>query len=258
MADAAQPRADYGVDAPGVIRNLLLVGVGGLVIWGSAAAGLWSGVAGNEHVRINIARTVIWPAIPCFFMAMWMLWDSKVGKLRHREQLLDQLTWRGDEQVLDVGCGRGLMLIGAAKRLKSGRATGVDIWQSEDLTGNLAESTLANAAAEGVADRVEVKTADMRDLPFPDATFDAVVSNYAIHNLYNSGDRAKAIAEIARVLMPGGQVLINDIRHFGEYQRALAAAGCSVRRTDSRAGSLLLTLLTFGSLRPATLLAKKS
>jgi cyclopropane fatty-acyl-phospholipid synthase-like methyltransferase len=44
---------------------------------------------------------------------------------------------RGDETVLDVGYGRGLHLIGAAKRLTTGKAPGVDIWQAEDLSGNL-------------------------------------------------------------------------------------------------------------------------
>ncbi|HKO56545.1 MAG TPA: class I SAM-dependent methyltransferase [Thermoanaerobaculia bacterium] len=250
-------RANYGIDAPGVIRNLLLVTVIGLLLWGTAAAGLWSGFLGNAHVRINIARTVIWPAICCGLMAAWMLWQSAVGKVRGREALLDQLTWTGGEQVLDVGCGRGLMLIGAAKRLTTGMATGVDIWQAEDLSGNRPDATLENARLEGVAERVEVETADMRKLPFPDASFDKVVSSVAIHNLYEASDRAKAIAEIARVLKPGGEVLIDDIRHGGEYAGALTAAGCTVRRIDSRVGSLFTTLVTFGSLRPATLVARK-
>src|SRR5215208_5553655 len=55
---------------------------------------------------------------------------SKVGKYRECERLLDSIPWRGDEIVLDVGCGRGLLLVGAAKRLRTGRAVGVDIWQS--------------------------------------------------------------------------------------------------------------------------------
>ncbi|HEV7921073.1 MAG TPA: class I SAM-dependent methyltransferase [Thermoanaerobaculia bacterium] len=251
-------RANYGIDAPGVIRNLLLVTFAGLLIWGTARAGLWSGFLGNRHVRIDIAQTVIWPAVACGLMAVWMLWHSTVGKVRGREALLDQLQWSGSEQVLDVGCGRGLFLIGAAKRLTGGSATGIDIWQSEDLSGNRPDATLENARLEGVADRVKVETADMRKLPFPDASFDTVVSSVAIHNLYAAADRAKAIAEIARVLKPGGQVLIDDIRHGGEYSRALTLARCTVRRTDMRAASLLLTIVTFGSLQPATLVARKA
>src|ERR1051325_1798702 len=250
-------RANYGIDAPAVIRNLLLVAVGGLLIWGTARARLWSGIVGNQHVRINIAHTVLWPAVACGLMAAWMIWHSAVGKVRERETLLGQLQWTGSEQVLDVGCGRGLFLIGAAKALTTRTATGVDMWRAENLCGNRPDATLENARLEGVAERVKVETADMRKLPFPDASFDTVVSSVAIHNLYAAEDRAKAIAEIARVLRPQGQGLIDDIRHGAEYTRLLTAAGCTVRRTDARAASLLLTIVTFGALQPVTLVARK-
>ena len=60
------------------------------------------------------------------------------------------------------------------------------------------------------------------------------------------------------MLAPGGQVLIDDIRHVGEYAAALAASGCrDVRRVDSRAAGALLALVTWGSLRPGTLVARK-
>jgi cyclopropane fatty-acyl-phospholipid synthase-like methyltransferase len=70
------------------------------------------------------------------FGALLLLWSSLVGKFRARDALLNAVPWRGDEQVLDVGCGHGLMLIGAAKRLSTGRATGIDIWQDVDQANN--------------------------------------------------------------------------------------------------------------------------
>jgi ubiquinone/menaquinone biosynthesis C-methylase UbiE len=254
---------DYGIDAPGVIRNLLLVTVAGVATWATAAAGWWSGVLDARvlpavHLRILLAQSALWPAAGCGLMACWMVWYSRAGKTRGRERLLDQLSWRGAEQVLDVGCGRGLMLIGAAKRLSTGRATGIDIWQSEDLSGNTREAALENAAIEGVADRVEVRTADMRDLPFQDGAFDRVVSCAAIHNISASKEHAKAIREIARVLKPGGTALVDDIRHSGQYAEVFAENGCSVRRTSSRAAAAFLALLTMGSLQPATLVVEKN
>ncbi len=57
-----------------------------------------------------------------------MVWSSRVAKLKLRDRLLDSLALKGDEKILDVGCGRGLLLIGAAKRLKTGKATGIDVW----------------------------------------------------------------------------------------------------------------------------------
>src|SRR5438067_12355 len=247
-------KPDYGIDAPGVIRNLLLVAAAGILIWGTAAAHLWSGIVSIGPVRLALAHMVIWPGVACLLMAVWMLWDSKIGKVRDRERLLDHIPWRGSERVLDLGCGRGLMLIGAARRLTTGRAVGVDIWQAEDLSGNRPEATLENAEREGVRERVEVKTADMRKLPFDDASFDVVVSCAAIHNLYDAGDREQAIREIARVLRPGGRAVIDDIRHGAEYARVFAERGCEVVR---KGANPFVTAFTFGSLRPATLSATR-
>src|SRR5262249_40600592 len=152
-----------------------------------------------------------------------MLWGSKVGKLRMRDRLLNSIPWRGDEQVLDVGCGRGLLLLGAARRLTTGKATGIDLWKSEDLSGNRAETTWENARAEGVADRVAIQDGDARSLSFPDETFDVVVSSSALHNIYEAAERQRALQEIVRVLKPGGRVAIFDIRHTREYAQVLEA-----------------------------------
>jgi ubiquinone/menaquinone biosynthesis C-methylase UbiE len=254
--------ADYGIDAPKVVRNLWLGAAVGVVLWLGTAFGFWPG---KVTLPLGPVRFVF-PLVPMGltftagfgFMAIWMLWSSRIGKVKEREQLLNQIAWRGDEQVLDVGCGRGLLLIGAAKRLKTGKATGIDLWQAEDLSGNRPEATRINAEREGVANRVEVRTADMRDLPFPDATFDVVVSRAAIHNLYSAADRARAIAQIARVLKPGGQALIDDIRHHREYVATFAEHDCKdVQWLGSRIVRFFLTLITMGALRPATLLVRK-
>ena len=258
---AAGERPDYGLDAPGVVRNLLIVGALGLLVWGTAYFGLWSGMLVGRIVGVELrfpASGALWPGAGCTAMALWMLWTSKVGKVRDRERLLDRIPWTGAERVLDVGCGRGLMLIGAARRLRSGRATGIDIWQAEDLSGNRPEATLENARREGVADRVEVRTADMRKIPFDDGSFDVVVSSQAIHNVYDPAGRAQAIGEVARVLAPGGRALIRDIRHLNDYRAALASRGITdVRSVDSRLMTIFLAVVTFGSLRPGTLLARK-
>jgi arsenite methyltransferase len=248
---------DYGIDAPSVIRNLLLVPALGFLIWLTAWLGWWSGNLTGFGVNLPLSHIVPWPAASCFLMALWMIYDSKIGKMRTREQLLDNHRWTGSERVLDVGCGRGLMLIGAAKRLTTGTASGIDLWQAEDLSGNRPEATIKNAEAEGVADRVDVQTADMRKIPFPDATFDVIVSCSAIHNVYDAAGRRQAIGEIARVLKPGGEAIIDDIRHGREYATSFAASGCTSRSVGSAIASVFLAIVTFGSLRPATLLVQK-
>jgi arsenite methyltransferase len=154
-----------------------------------------------------------------------MIHSSRRGKLVERDRLLDAMQLRGDEDVLDVGCGRGLLLVGAAKRVPDGRAVGVDIWSPAALSGNSPAAALANAQAEGVRDRVEVIRADMRDLPFDDESFDVVVSSIALHSLPDRDARERACLEMARVLRPGGRVAVLDSRATREYELAFEDAG---------------------------------
>jgi arsenite methyltransferase len=152
------------------------------------------------------------------------------GKFVVWRELLDAQTWRGSEQVLDLGCGRGAVLLMAAAHVPHGNAIGVDIWSSKDQSGNAMDVTTRNAEAEGVADRVTLKTADMRELPFSDGSFDLVVSNVAIHNISDRAGRERAIEEAWRVLRPGGRLLIADISNSRQYQQQLAALGVDARR----------------------------
>jgi len=133
-----------------------------------------------------------------------------------RTQIFDSLALRGDEKVLDVGCGSGLLLNEAARQLSTGKATGIDIWAPHSGGGNYT-LLMKNAKAEGVADKIEFKQADVRKLPFSDASFDVIVSSGALHHI--SRDRTEheqAINEILRVLKPGGRIALMDITHMIE------------------------------------------
>ena len=260
MASAlAIERPDYGIDAPTVIRNLALAGGAALVV---AALTFLGVIPRHLHLGSSVTLAVLPSVLPAGIVlcatACWMYFGSKYGKIAERDKLVGRIEWKGSERVLDVGCGRGLILVGAAKKLSTGSAVGVDIWQAEDLSGNRPEIPLKNAALEGVAGRVSVETADMRRLPFPDGSFDVVLSRAVVHNLYSSADRATAIREIARVLKPGGRAVITDIRHHDEYREAFEKGGCEVRLLDSRLSSALYALFTLGSLRPNTTLARKA
>jgi SAM-dependent methyltransferase len=251
-------RADYGVDAPIAVRNMLIVCALGIVSLITRMAGLWGKESGFALLGIPLTSA----GLSCGAMAVWMICSSKYGKVREREEYLDLLQWRGDERVLDVGCGRGLFLIGAAKRLPAGRALGVDIWQAEDLSGNQPAAALSNARTEGVAERVEVQTADARKLPFDDGSFDVVLSSAALHNIYAAGERQTAVREIARVLKVGGRVLIVDVRHIRRYARTLRDAGFDGERDAARSVqsilSRLMTILTLGSVQVGYVIGSKA
>jgi arsenite methyltransferase len=150
------------------------------------------------------------------------LWATWRGKFSVWAELLNGLNLNGNETLLDVGCGRGAVLIIAAKRLPCGRAVGVDIWSKTDQSGNSEAITLRNAEVEGVADRVALYTADMRALPFSDQAFDIITSSLAIHNIPDKEGREQALEEILRVLKPGGTALVADILHVREYARFVA------------------------------------
>ena len=248
-------RPDYGIDAPGVVRNLLVIGSIGVIVCVVSLL-----LPRTDWPRL-LTRLSAQVAVPRLAMGGYMYVSAKYGKVREREWLLGLLPggWRGDERVLDVGCGLGVMLIGAAKRLKTGTAVGIDIWQTEDLSGNSPDAALENAQREGVADRVAVRTADMRQIPFPDGHFDVIVSNAAIHNLSRAQERAAAVREIARVLKPGGCCILADVRHEGEYAGVLRENGVSdLKRRDASLASLVFLVVSLGRVRPFVLVGVKA
>jgi arsenite methyltransferase len=174
---------------------------------------------------IGISYSMFYCGIVFFIESLLLMGSSYYGKFRARDRLLDSLYLRGDETVLDVGCGHGLLLIAAAKRLPRGRSIGIDFWSQVDQGNNSREATLHNAMLEAVAERVEVRDGDMRKLPFADASVDVVVANLAIHNISSRDDRREAIFEIVRVLKFGGQVALMDFKHVGQYCEVLKKKG---------------------------------
>ena len=217
----------YGFDGPGEFVGVVVAGLVALVV----GLTVWS-------FALVIAAVLL-------VYAAGGLWVSLYGKILAARRLLDTVPWRGDEQVLDVGCGHGLLLIEAAKRLTTGRAVGIDVWSQKDQWHNSREATIETARDAGVLDRVEVRDADARELPFPDASFDVVVSSLVLHNIPGRHERLRAVREIARVLKPGGRVAIVDLAHTRSYARELEAAGLSEVR---RSLAIELLLPTAGTL----------
>lgn len=211
-------KADYGIDAPRVVRNLYIFGIIGFVL------PLFFPLIKVGPVNFDTSG-FIWMGILCTLTGFWMLIYSIYGKRKHRDRMLNLVNWKGNETVLDIGTGRGLYMIGAAKKLTTGKSTGIDIWNAEDLTKNSMENTINNAILEGVKDKVEVKNENAMNMSFPDNTFDLIFSNQCLHNMYNAEDRKKACNEISRVLKNGGTGIISDFRHMKEYKNNFVQSG---------------------------------
>src|ERR1700753_2920773 len=115
MADSSE-KPTYGIDAPGIIALLFGIAAGlGLLAW---------------LVPTIPFGPVVWELRPmCYFTTpvllaegTLMLLYARFGKFHHRDRMLAMVPWKGTESVLDVGTGRGLLMIGAARRLTSGKA----------------------------------------------------------------------------------------------------------------------------------------
>lgn len=128
--------------------------------------------------------------------------------------------------VLDAGTGPGLLLVELANRRPDLRITGVD------LSTDMVAIAQRNVARAGHSARVDVRAADVAALPFPDASFDMVVSTLSMHHW---GAVPPAVSEFARVLRPGGPLWIYDLRTLPDDTLAAAASaafgGQPLRRT---------------------------
>jgi ubiquinone/menaquinone biosynthesis C-methylase UbiE len=182
----------------------------------------------GAHIIQGVVSGTAWPLVAAGVITACVgcgLHTSLRGKFEVWSELLDGLALRGDEHVLDLGCGRGAVLLAAAQRLTTGRSVGVDLWKKADQSGNAPEATWRNAIAEGVADRVELCTGEMTALPFEDGSFDLVLSSLAVHNVKGHAGRDRAIEEAVRVLRPCGRLLIADIFATRLYRTRLAQLG---------------------------------
>jgi arsenite methyltransferase len=211
----ARPR--YGFDAPPFLIGLTIAAL--LMLAGAVIGFSLGGWAVG-----------LWPLLfSVYFAASALLYlhATRRGKFAVWREILDGLALRGDERVLDIGCGRGAVLIAVAQRLTTGRVSGADLWRQADQSGNAEAVTRANAEVAGVSGRVSLDTADMTALPYPDESFDLVVSNLAMHNIHPAPGRLRALDEALRVLRPGGRLVIADINAAPDYRAHLVGRGLS-------------------------------
>jgi ubiquinone/menaquinone biosynthesis C-methylase UbiE len=148
--------------------------------------------------------------------------------------------------VLDAGTGPGTLLVQLAKRRPDLRLTGID------LSGDMVALAERNLRAAGHGDRAEVRQADVADLPFPDASFDLVVSTFSMHHW---AAITPAVTELARVLRPGGTLWIYDLRTMSGETLPVGEVlgGQPLRRTIPRIGRFPgRPLARWTAVRPAT------
>jgi arsenite methyltransferase len=206
-------QGDYGIDGSfhTISARGQAIGIGAQ----AAALAVWAGISWARGKRLRAALAGL-SATGLIGTMAWYIYATRWGKFVVWDRVLDDLRLQGDETVLDLGCGRGAVLLAAAKRLPRGRAIGVDLWRA-DQTDNSQQATLTNAALENVVDRIELHTADMTALPLADDSVDVIVSSLAVHNIPTPAGRRQALDEAVRVLRPGGRLAIADLWETREH-----------------------------------------
>ena len=142
------------------------------------------------------------------------------NRITMAKRIIAELGLKGSEQILDVGSGRGLYAIEAARRLSSGRVIGIDVWDAAAVeklafhhrfsqpTGNTIINARKNVELVGVADKVEFINMDAAHLEFPGASFDLVICGFVISHLWRSQE--SVLKELRRVVKDGGRLIIVD------------------------------------------------
>jgi ubiquinone/menaquinone biosynthesis C-methylase UbiE len=167
-----------------------------------------------------VGRARRWPVWPMVLIAIFGAWSISaflvtrfVINANGRGSLpTEQFLASGSGRVLDIGAGTGRSSIMVLEARPQATLVALDLFgESYDQhfgKGLKPEDRLAaNLRHAGFEKRAAIETADMRKLPFEDASFDAVVSAYAVDHLPRLGSR-QALAEAARVLKPGGDFLL--------------------------------------------------
>lgn len=165
---------------------------------GAVGALYWIGRQQRAHERIPAVSGIEEPEAARLYNRI-----TRLPHLRYLQRYFAKYATRGRQnaRVLDVGCGSGQLAIAFARRLEVQVITGIDLADTQ--------IHLARENAERAGVNANFLVADAAELPFPDASFDVVVSTLALHHWERPED---ALREIRRVLAPGGSLLLLDLR----------------------------------------------
>lgn len=180
----------YGIDAPDYLISysiLSIIGIGLGFGFQFGISKIW-----NSSVGISIIISISY----CFGISfgvtvIMMLMSTLFFKYATRKKLIIILKLNGNENIIDIGCGRGFLTIGIAEKLTTGKCYGIDIFDSWGQTSNNIENTKRNSELANVSDKVEIKYGNVCEIPYPNNMFDIVVSSFVLHRV--NGKMSKKI-----------------------------------------------------------------
>lgn len=181
--------------------------------WGHLVpVALFGGLAGLALWR----RWRRWIFITCSLICLWGVAGLLISQFLFRLNLpvappSPRFLPSGTGRVVDIGAGSGRASIGLLLARPRATVTAVDIYKGfYGIEDNTPDRLMHNARIAGVADRIEAKVGDARDLPLDASSYDGVISVAAIDHLPRGGI-PRALSEAARVLRPGGQFMLTIV-----------------------------------------------
>lgn len=183
---------------------------------------------GSDAIPDAAGKVLHWAM--AYDLVLRIFWGR--SEQRYRSKLLQLVRLGAGESVLDVGCGTGTLAIAAKRRVgQAGKVVAID------ASPQMVARARRKAAAAAVDVDFQIRTAEA--LPFPDATFDAVLSTTVLHCLAEVS-RRRAIEEMHRVLKPEGRLLIVDFGGPSELRHSFIGRVGIHRDFDLRAAMPML------------------
>jgi SAM-dependent methyltransferase len=176
--------------------------------------------------RFFLIGTFVFLIPAAYFIYAYRQFSSRGGNLQAkiRDLVFTRLPWNGNGKLLDIGCGNGALAIQAAQKYSGSVVSGIDYWGGQwEYSKQVCEQ---NARVTGVDGSTSFQKASASKLPFPDNSFDAVVSNLVFHEVQDTDDKRAAIKEAFRVLKKGGSFAFQDLfllkKLYGEPEDLIA------------------------------------
>jgi len=156
------------------------------------------------------------------------------GHEAFRRHVLELAALKGDEHLLDAGCGTGMMALRIAARHPDCTVHGIDI------SPKMIAVARRDAEMQGLA--VDFRVGSITDLPYPDSSFDVVLTNIMYHHL-DLAEKRQAVAEITRALKPGGRYVSAEFgpRARNVLQRHLAKGEYTLYPSHLTEAGLVIT-----------------
>ena len=209
-------RINFGIDAPTSVKRLFIMSIIALALFF---------VSLFLFPKILIESSFFIVFIIFLIASILLILSSKIFKIKNRDKLISLLNLKGNEKILDIGCGNGLYTISLANQITTGKVYGIDIWDKTDLSNNSPGSIEKNIKSANLENKIILKSEDMRNMSFRNEFFDVIVASFSIHNIESKLERKKALDEIKRVVKKSGKIVIIDFKKINEYKEYFISHG---------------------------------